>query len=104
MVIQFDVFENPDPESAEAHPYFLILQADRLKELNTRIVAPLVAPKSLPGFERLMPVVSVKSKKLVVDVTNVGVFPLKLIPKPIANLEAERYRIVGALDLIFTGI
>jgi hypothetical protein len=75
-----------------------------LKELNTRIVAPLVAPKTLPGFERLMPVVSVKNKNFVVDITNVGVFPLKLIPKPIVNLEAERYRIVGALDLIFTGI
>ena len=104
MVIQFDVFENPDPASAEAHPYFLILQADRLKDLNTRIVAPLVAPRTLPGFERLMPVVSVKNKNFVVDVTNVGVFPLKLIPKPVVNLESERYRIVGALDLIFTGI
>ena len=104
MVIQFDVFENPDAESAEAHPYFVILQADRLKELNTRIVAPLVAPKTVPGFERLMPVVSVKNRNLVIDVTNAGVFPLKLIPKPIANLEAERYRIVGAIDLIFTGI
>lgn len=104
MVTQFDVFENPDPESAEAHPYFVILQADRLRELNTRIVAPLVAPKSLPGFERLMPLVSVKNKKLVVDITNVGVFPLKLIPKPVVNLESERYRIVGAIDLIFTGI
>jgi toxin CcdB len=104
VVIQFDVFENPDPESAEAHPYFLILQADRLKELNTRIVAPLVAPKTLPGFERLMPVVSVENETFVVDITNVGVFPLKLIPEPIANLESERYRIVGAIDLIFTGI
>ena len=101
---QFDVFENPDPESAEAHPYFVILQADRLKDLNTRIVAPLVAPTSIPGFERLMPFVSVENKKLVIDITNVGVFPVKLIPKPIANLETERYRIVGAIDLIFTGI
>ena len=101
---QFDVFENPDPESAETHPYFVILQADRLKELNTRIVAPLIAAKTVPGFERLMPVVSIKNKNLVIDVTNVGVIPLKLIPKPIANLEQERYRIVGAIELIFTGI
>jgi toxin CcdB len=104
VVSQFDVFENPDPETAEAHPYFVVLQADRLTELNTRIVAPLIALKTVPGFERLMPLVSVKNKNLVIDVTNVGVFPVKLIPKPIANLEAERYRIVGALDLIFTGI
>jgi toxin CcdB len=104
VVTQFDVFENPDPENAEAHPYFLILQADRLKELNTRIVAPLIAPKTLPGFERLMPVVSVENRNFVVDVTNVGVFPLKLIPKPIVNLETERYRIIGAIDLIFSGI
>ena len=104
MVTQFDVFENPDPESAEAHPFFVVLQADRLKELNTRIVAPLIAPKVVPGFERLMPLVSVKNRNLVVDVTNVGVLPLKLIPAPIANLEMDRYRIVGAIDLIFTGI
>lgn len=104
MVIQFDVFENPDQESAEAHPYFVILQADRLKELNTRVVAPLVSPKTIPGFERLMPLVSIKNKTFVLDITNLGVVPLKLIPKPIANLEAERYRIVGAIDLIFTGI
>jgi toxin CcdB len=103
-VRQFDVFENPDPESAEAHPYFVVLQADRLKELNTRIVAPLIVPRTVPGFERLMPLVSVKNKNFVVDITNVGVFPLKLIPKPVANLEPERYRIVGAIDLIFTGI
>ena len=104
MVTQFDVFENPDPESAQAHPYFVVLQADRLKGLNTRIVAPLIAPRTLPGFERLMPVVSVKNRNYVVDITNVGVFPLKLIPKSIANLESERYRIVGAIDLVFTGI
>jgi hypothetical protein len=104
VVIQFDVFENPDPESVAVHPYFVILQSNRLKELNTRIVAPLVAPKAIPGFERLMPIVSVRNKKLVVDVTNIGVFPAKLIPKAIANLETERYRIVAAIDLIFTGI
>jgi toxin CcdB len=104
VVTQFDVFENPDPESAQAHPYFVILQADRLKELNTRIVAPLVAPKAIPGFERLMPVVSIKNKNLVIDVTNIGVFPVKRIPKPVVNLETDRYRIIDAIDFIFTGI
>ena len=61
MVTQFDVFENPDPESAQAHPYFVILQADRLKELNTRIVAPLVAPKAI------IPALKVNSKKQILQ-------------------------------------
>jgi toxin CcdB len=101
---QFDVFKNPDPASASSHPYLIILQANGLANLNTRIVAPLVAPKRLPLFERLMPEVTVAKSRYVIDVTNIGVVPAHELSKPIANLESERYRIVAAVDLVFTGI
>ena len=101
---QFDVFANPDPESAETHPYFVVLQHDALSDLNTRLVAPLVKPKRLPFFDRLMPAVNVKGSRYVLDVTNIGAIPAPLLEKAVANLEAARYDIVAALDLVFTGI
>jgi len=36
---QFDVFSNPYPDSVGSHPYFIVLQADALEHLNTRLVA-----------------------------------------------------------------
>ena len=101
---QFDVFVNPDPEFSETHPYFIVLQHDLLGHLNTRVVAPLVAPKAIQFFERLMPDVSVEGSRYVVDVTNIGVIPARMLQERVANLEDRRYDIVRAIDLVFTGV
>jgi toxin CcdB len=101
---QFDVFVNPDPEYSESHPYFVVLQHGVLDRLNTRIVAPLIGPKTIPFFEKLMPEVSVKGSRYVIDMTNIGVLPASLLQEPVANLENRRYDIVRAIDLVFTGI
>jgi toxin CcdB len=101
---QFDVFSNPYPDSVSSHPYFIVLQTDALEHLNTRLVAPLVAPKLLPLFERLMPEVGVEGSRYVIDFTNIGAIPTRMLQKPVANLEAERDRFIGAIDLVFTGV
>lgn len=101
---QFDVFANPDPESSESHPYFIVLQHGVLNRLNSRIVAPLIAPKSIPFLERLMPEVTVKGARYVIDMTNLGVIPTRVLQEPVANLEDRRYDIVRTIDLVFTGI
>ena len=101
---QFDVFVNPDPEFAESHPYFVVLQHDALRRLSTRVVAPLIAPKAIPLFERVMPEVSVKGSRYVIDMTNIGVIPATALQERVANLEDWRYDIVRAIDLVSTGI
>jgi toxin CcdB len=101
---QFDVYSNPNPQTSDSHPYFVILQSDAIGSLNTRIVAPLIAPKQLPFFERLMPEVMVRGSRYVVDTTNLGPIPTRLLHERITNLEAERYNLVRAIDLVFTGI
>ena len=101
---QFDVFSNPYPDSVGSHPYFIVLQADALEQLNTRLVAPLIAPKHLPLFDRLMPEVAVEGSRYVIDVTNIGAIPTRILQKRVVNLEAERYRLIGVIDLVFTGI
>jgi len=101
---QFDVFANPDPGSAKSHPHFIVLQSDQLAQLNTRVVAPLVLPRSIQFFERIMPLVEVEGDSYVIDPTNLGVVRESILSNAVANLEAERYRILGAIDLLFTGI
>lgn len=39
---QFDVYENPDPNSKATVPYLLDVQADLLNKLATRVVVPLM--------------------------------------------------------------
>lgn len=101
---QFDVFPNPDPEFSETHPYLIVLQHDALGHLNTRIVAPLIAPKMVPFFERLMPELSIDGSRYVVDVTNIGVIPARMLQDRVTNLHDRRCDIVRAIDLVFTGV
>lgn len=51
-----------------------------------------------------MPLVTVRGRDYVVLVQEPGAFPVRQAPKRVANLESQRYRIVSALDLLFTGI
>ena len=101
---QFDVFPNPSVKTRLFRPYFIILQCDQLSQLDTRLVAPLVAPTKIANFERLMPEVTVAGRQFVVMPQELGPFPSKSMPPAIANLESERYRLISALDLVFTGV
>jgi hypothetical protein len=101
---QFDVFVNADLESAESHPYLIVLQHDALHHLNTRIVAPLIVPKKLPLFDRLMPEVTVRGARYVIDMTNIGVLPQSFLQESVANLQTEHYHIAHGFDRVFTGI
>ncbi|NIJ47708.1 CcdB family protein [Rhizomicrobium electricum] len=101
---QFDVFANPDPASVKTHPYLIVLQSDQLSRLNTRVVAPLVSPKSIPFFERLTPGLDVNGDHFVIDPTNIGAVPERVLKKRVANLESERYRILAAVDMVFVGV
>ncbi|HWE05950.1 MAG TPA: CcdB family protein [Rhizomicrobium sp.] len=101
---QFDVFPNPSSRTRRSRPYFVVLQSDQLHQLDTRIVAPLVAPAKILHFEPLMPEVRVRDRPYVILAQELGAFPVQLAARAVANLESERYRIVSALDLLFTGI
>lgn len=104
MVRQFDVCPNPDSETRKSHPFLIVLQSDALKHLDTRVVAPLISPKKLQFFERLLPEVTVGGVRYVIAVPDLGVVPVTELKSPVANLESERYRIISALDLVFTGV
>jgi len=101
---QFDVFKNTDKETADAHPYLIVLQSDVITALDTCIVAPLVSPKTIKYFERLLPIVTMNKRSYTIAIPDMAAIPSAAVGNPIANLESERYRIVAAVDLVFTGI
>jgi hypothetical protein len=101
---QFDVFPNPSPEWRKSRPYLIVLQSDQLNQLNSTVVAPLAPLSKLETFERLTPEVTVLGKTLLIVTQELGAFPVQAAKQVVTNLENERYRIIGALDLLFTGI
>lgn len=104
MKRQFDVFQNPDSATATDYPLFIILQSDAVDQLSTRVVAPLISPRSMKLFEKLLPRVIVDRKQYVIAIPDLGVMPIAQIGPVVASLGAERERIIAALDLLFTGI
>ena len=104
MVRQFDVCPNPDPETRDAHPYLVVLQSDALKYIDTRVVAPLVGPKKIQFFERLLPEVTLNGSRYVVAVPDLAALSTTQLTSPVGNLEEYRDRLIGAIDLVFTGV
>jgi hypothetical protein len=100
---QFDVVPNPSLRTRATHPYFVVLQSDLLEDFATRIVAPLIPPAKIKYLEKLLPQVKVGGKNYVVAIPDLGPIPAKLLKPAVANLETERYRLLAALDLLFTG-
>lgn len=99
---QFDVFENPKGRG----PPLLIIQADLLAELDTRIVAPLVplAAVSRSPATRLNPVLPVAGEKLVMLTQQLGAIRTAELKKRITNLAPHRDRIIGAVDVLLSGV
>ena len=101
---QFDVFANPNRKTAKAHPYLVVLQSDAISGIDTCVVAPLISPKTIKFFERLLPEVVVRGTRYAIAVPDMAAIPSDEIGEPVANLESERYRILASLDLVFVGV
>jgi toxin CcdB len=95
---------NPNPETRAEHPYLVVLQSDMVSAIETRVVAPLVSPRQVRFLERLLPEVTVQGHKYVIAVPDLAAVPAQALGETVANLEDYRYQIVGAIDLLFTGI
>jgi toxin CcdB len=102
-ISQFDVFPNPVRQGREHKPFVISLQHRHLDHLHTRVAAPLVTEfRGSPS--RLNPVFVIGGQRVFLDPTDLGAMDVRLLRKPVANLESERYRIMAALDLVLTGI
>ena len=104
MPRQFDVAANLNPATRGHYPYLIVLQHDRLASLRSIVAAPLVEWTGTLEKSRLHPVVAVRGQRFVVFVEEMAAVPPSAFGEVVENVEADRYRIVAAIDLLFTGI
>jgi toxin CcdB len=103
LIRQFDVFANPSGQTAQSFPFLVVLQADWVRETSSVIVAPLVRPNPALRHPLLYPEFRIEARRLVLAISDLAALPRTRLTKRVANLDAERHRIIAALDLLFTG-
>jgi toxin CcdB len=101
---QFDVYPNPAKIGREDRPFVVDVQSSRFRDIVTRAVVPLIVRSDVLETPRLTPMFVVNGKQLYFQPLEIAILPTRLLRRPVANLESERYRIISALDLVFTGI
>jgi toxin CcdB len=103
MIHQFDVYATPLRRDKLERPYVLVMQSD-LIDKDSRVCAPMVAERFLVPMRRLNPIFEIEGHRYYLNPVDLITLPVRALRTPILNLEAERYRIISAIDLVFTGI
>jgi len=103
---QFTLYENENKNSKKAYPYFVDVQNDLLDELNSRVVIPLSLYESLnkTNAKNLCPIIEIKKERCVLLTQQMTSVPRSILKKKVTSLEKFRYEILGAIDLLITGI
>jgi toxin CcdB len=104
MSRQFDVFPNPSRTGREGRPFVVDVQSNRFHDVRTRAIIPLIVTSDVEETPRLTPSFVINGRRLYLQPLEIGILPARLLRNPVANLESERYRIIAAIDLVFTGI
>ena len=101
---QFDIVANPFPRSRERQPFLVALQSDVLnRNFNTVVVAPLEPAASGTFADRLNPRVEIDGSAFVLITQEIVTVRKSVLGKPRGSIALERDKIIGALDMLFTG-
>ncbi len=103
---QYTLYKNENKSTKKTYPYFVNVQSDLLDDLNSRIVIPLSPLKILNenNVKKLCPVIKVEEKSFVLLTHQLTSVPKSILKKESISLENYRYEILGAIDLLLTGI
>ena len=99
---RFDVYANPDKQESKQIPFYVDVQSDHIKGIETRVVVPLWDAEFFTDkFENLNPEFELFGQQLVMDVPSLGAVPRSFLKRPIANLAAQQVQIQDAIDTLF---
>jgi toxin CcdB len=106
MMSQFTLYKNENKNSKKAYPYFIDVQNDLLADLNSRLVIPLAAKETLNNLnaEKLCPTIEINEGIFVLLTHQMTSVPCSVLNNKVTSLEHYRYDILGAIDLLLTGI
>jgi toxin CcdB len=101
---QFDVYENPNPETKKSIPYLLDVQADLLDNLATRAVVPLITVAAMgKAAEHLNPQFKIRRSTVVMSTAELAGVSRHVMGEKVCSLKEHRDEIIAALDFLFTG-
>jgi len=100
---QFDVHRN----ATGAHPpYLLCVQSDLLRGLDTVVVVPLV-PAAMLGdrpIRGLYPVFEIEGHRVAMLTAQIAGVSPTVLGERVTSLAAHDHEIIGALDILITGV
>jgi toxin CcdB len=103
---QFAVYKNRNEATRARLPLLLDVQSDLLEPLNTRVVVPLspAATAKARTMEALTPKLLVAGKEYVMVTPQLAGISVRELGTLVDTVSSERAKIIGALDLLITGI
>ncbi len=106
MMPQFTLYKNENKHSKKAYPYFIDVQNGLLDDLNSRMVIPLSTQETLNNLnaKRLCPTIEIDEDIFILLTHQMTSVPCSALRNKVTSLEHYRYEILGAIDLLLTGI
>jgi toxin CcdB len=103
---QFAVYKNRNEATRGRFPLLLDVQSDLLEPLNTRVVVPLspAAAASARAMQSLTPYITVAGKEYLMVTPQLAGISMRELGTVVATVPSERSKIIGAIDLLITGI
>ena len=104
--MQFSVYKNKNPKIKIAYPYFVDVQSDLLRDLQTRVVIPVtkLAAHDKKPLKHLTPIVDIGSQRFLLLTPQLAGVASKDLGSPIASVAQFRTEIVAALNFLIAGI
>ena len=101
---QFDVYQNRNPDSNQAIPFLLDVQADLLSHLATRVVVPLVSAVIMDrAINYLNPQFVIANTPVVMSTAEMAGVSVHVLGEKIFSLNDRRDEIIAALDFLIMG-
>lgn len=97
---RFDIY------AIERFPNFVVdVQADFLRDLQTRLVVPLVRLSETPNeaVARLRPELRVGHEPYLLNTPEMAAIPCSILGDVVGNLEDQRGQIIDAIDFLMQG-
>jgi toxin CcdB len=104
MIRQFDVVHTPVGAGRAVRPFLVSIQHNFLQSSITRVLAPLVVTDSIKAMPRLNPALLVLGTQYLLVPDELVTLGVRQLGNAVANLEADREKIIAALDFVLTGI
>ena len=104
---QFTLYRNNNKSSNKTYPYFVDIQNDLLGDLNSRVVIPLSPynENDKTDAKKLCPIIELNSEgSFVLLIHQITSIPKSTLKTKVTSLENYRYEILGAVDILLSGI